>query len=128
MVFEEKMRIRPSTNEVMLNVSRIMGELGTCPRARVGCVIAKEGRILSTGRNGSLPGEPHCDDVGCYMEDGHCVRTIHAEANAIAFAAKHGIALAGATLYTTGWSGGCCPKCTMLAIAAGIVEIITDNG
>jgi dCMP deaminase len=60
------------------------------------------------------------------MVDGHCLRTVHAEASAICFAAKHGIALDGATLYTTGWHGGCCPACTKLAKAAGIVEIITE--
>lgn len=85
------------------------------------------GRILSTGYNGSLPGEPHCDDEGCLVIDNHCTRTIHAEANAIAFAAKHGISLQGSTLYTTGWARGCCPTCTKLAKAAGVIEIITDE-
>jgi len=61
------------------------------------------------------------------MKDNHCVRTTHAEANAIAFAAKHGIAINGANLYTTGWEGGCCPVCTNLAMSAGINEIITER-
>jgi dCMP deaminase len=111
----------------MLGVSRLLGKRGTCPRARVGAVIEKDGRILSTGYNGSLPGEPHCDDVGCDMQGGHCVRTVHAEANAICFAARHGINLNGSTLYTTGWLGGCCPNCTKLAYSAGIKEIVTEE-
>lgn len=105
-----------------------MGSQGTCPRARVGAVLERGGRILATGYNGSLSGEVHCDDVGCKMEDGHCVRTIHAEANAIAFAAQYGISTLGATLYTTGWEGGCCPRCIKLARAAGIVRIVTEIG
>src|SRR5690348_17307641 len=102
----EKPRI--SRQELMLGVAKLFGQRGTCPRARVGCVIEKDGRTLSTGYNGSPPKEPHCDDVGCQMEDGHCIRTTHAEANAIAFAARYGIKLEGATLYVTGWEGGIC--------------------
>jgi len=122
---DKEMRI--SRQEQMLRVSRTMGERGTCPRARVGCVIERDGRILSTGYNGSLPGEVHCDDVGCKMENGHCVRTIHAEANAICFAARCGIALQGATLYTTGWHSGSCPRCVLLAMAAGIKCIMIEG-
>ena len=117
---------RISRKDLMLTISRALGQRGTCPRARVGCVIEKDGRILSTGYNGSLSGEPHCDDIGCLMVDGHCKRTNHAEANAIAFAARHGIILDGAVLYTTGWAGGSCPTCTKLAKAAGIVEVVTE--
>lgn len=119
--------MRITRKEQMLQHSRIEGGRGTCPRARVGCVVELEGRILVTGYNGSLPGHDHCDDVGCEMVDGHCIRTMHAEANAICFAAKHGIALRGATLYTTGWKGGSCFRCTRMALAAGIVEIITED-
>lgn len=113
--------------ELMLSISRLLGQRGTCPRARVGCVIEKDGRILSTGYNGSPSGEPHCDEIGCLMIDGHCKRTNHAEANAIGYAARHGISLAGANLYTTGWKGGSCPTCTKLAQAAGINEIIHEE-
>lgn len=118
---------RISRRELMLGISRLLGQRGTCPRARVGCVIEKDGRILSTGYNGSLPGQPHCDDIGCDMVDNHCVRTIHAETNAIAFSALHGISLRGAILYTTGWKRGCCPTCTKLAYASGIQQIITEE-
>lgn len=117
--------MRPSRKEMMLSICDILGTRGTCPRARVGCVIAKDARILSTGYNGALPGQVHCDDVNCLMENGHCVRTNHAEANAIAFAARNGIAIEGAVLYVTGWHSGSCYTCTKLAEAAGIKEIIT---
>jgi DNA-directed RNA polymerase subunit RPC12/RpoP len=60
------------------------------------------------------------------MKDGHCLRTIHAEANAICFAAKHGISLKGATLYVTGYAGGCCHACEKLALSAGIAQIISE--
>lgn len=119
--------MRISRKDLMLSISKLLGQRGTCPRARVGCVIELNGRILSTGYNGSLPGEVHCDEVGCYMVDGHCKRTNHAEANAISFAARNGIRIEGATLYTTGWAGGSCPTCTKLAAAAGIVEIIWEE-
>ena len=112
--------------EMMIEICKIVGLRGTCPRAKVGCVIERDGRILVTGYNGSLPGEPHCEDTGCVMVDGHCSTAVHAEENAIAFAAKHGIRIDGANLYTTGWAKGCCPKCTRLAMSAGINEIITE--
>jgi dCMP deaminase len=117
---------RIERKELMLSISRLLGQRGTCPRARVGCVIERDGRILSTGYNGSLPAHPHCDDIGCEMINNHCVRTIHAEANAICFAARYGISLIDAILYTTGWAGGSCPNCTRLAFAAGIKEIVTE--
>lgn len=90
-------------------------------------MIERDGRILSTGYNGSLPGEPHCDDVGCDMVNCHCERTVHAEANAICFAARYGISIVGASLYVSGWHSGSCHRCTKLAFAAGIKEIITDE-
>lgn len=117
--------MRISRKELMLSISDLVGQRGTCPRARVGAVIEKNGRILAIGYNGSLSGLPHCDDVGCELMDGHCVRTVHAEANALMFCAKHGISVDGATLYTTGWGGGSCHRCTKLAYAAGILAIVT---
>ena len=119
--------MRISKKELMLQISNSLGQRGTCPRARVGCVIEKDGRILSTGYNGAPPKMPHCDDEGCLIENNHCVRTVHAEANAIAFAAKHGISLDGATLYVTGYNGGCCPTCHKLAQSAGIKEIVYES-
>ena len=113
---------------MLFSIANTVAERGTCSRAKVGCVIAKDGRILVTGYNGSPPGAPHCEDVGCFMENNHCIRTVHAEANAIAFAAKHGIALNGAEIYVVGWKGGVCPTCLKLINSAGIVKINTEEG
>ncbi len=115
---------RITREQYLIEAVKLAARRGTCLRAQVGCIIVREGRILVTGYNGSLPGEPHCLDVGCQMEDNHCVRTIHAEANAICFAAKHGIALEGTTLYSYGWKGGICPRCRKLCLAAGIKEMV----
>ena len=109
---------------VLEEITRFISSLGTCNRAKVGCLIVKEGRILSSGYNGSPPGRPHCEDVGCEMENDHCVRTVHAEANAIAFAARHGVSIEGATLFTYGWEDGICNTCRKLAESAGIVEFV----
>lgn len=119
--------MRINRSEMMLEISKMVGQRGTCPRARVGCVIERHGRILAIGYNGSPPGEDHCDDVGCMVVDNHCIRTTHAEANAICWAAKEGIGLDGSTLWVTGWHSGSCYPCVKLAISAGINAIYTED-
>ena len=89
----------------------------TCDRKHVGAVIVREKTILSTGYNGSIKGLPHCDDVGCEMVDGHCVRTTHAEANAIVQAAKNGIQINQSEIYVT---ASPCYDCFKLIANAGI--------
>ncbi|MCH8903815.1 MAG: cytidine/deoxycytidylate deaminase family protein, partial [Bacteroidetes bacterium] len=105
----------------------------TCDRGRSGCVIAKDKRLLVTGYVGSPTGLPHCDDVGHEMkkvthEDGsvtnHCVRTVHAEQNAIAQAAKLGVSIEGATLYCRMTP---CRTCAMLIINCGIKNVICER-
>src|SRR5262249_4344420 len=76
-----------------MNIAHQVATRATCPRKHVGAVIARDRTILSTGYNGSVRGLPHCEDVGCVMEDGHCVWTVHAEANAIIQAAKNGVSV-----------------------------------
>jgi dCMP deaminase len=117
---------RPSVNEYFLTLAKDVALRATCPRKSVGCVIVKDRNILATGYNGSVSGLDHCDEVGCDIvtsADGtkHCVRTIHAEANAIVQAAKHGHSLRGATAYVTVTP---CWPCFKLLINAGIQEII----
>jgi dCMP deaminase len=73
----------------------------TCPRKHVGAVIVRDKSVLSTGYNGSIRGALHCTEVGCLMENDHCVRTVHAEANALVQAARNGIRLEGAEIYVT---------------------------
>ena len=92
---------RPSWNEYFMNVAHEVARRSTCERAQVGAVIVKDKRILTTGYNGSPRGLPHCTEVGCLMDNGHCVRTLHAEQNAIIVAALHGVITEGATIYIT---------------------------
>lgn len=97
----------------------------TCDRALVGCVLVnRDHRIVSTGYNGSVSGNPHCDDVGHTMRDGHCIATIHAEMNAILYCAKEGIPTKGTICYVTHFP---CLNCTKALIQAGICEIIYKN-
>ena len=92
----------------------------TCDRKHVGAVIIRDRNILSTGYNGSIAGLDHCDDVGHMMEDGHCIATIHAEANAIIQAAKNGVNINGGFIYTT---ASPCWNCFKLIVNAGLKKI-----
>jgi dCMP deaminase len=103
---------RASWDEYFMNVARVVSSRSTCPRKYVGAVIVRDRTILSTGYNGSIRGLPHCSDVGHMMEDGHCVATIHAEANAIIQAAKNGVTIDAGSIYVTAspcW--GCFKQC-----------------
>jgi len=115
--------MRPSIDEYFLGFAKQAAMRATCLRKKVGAVIARDGILLSTGYNGSIRGMPHCDDpgVGCLMEANHCVRTVHAESNAILQAAKNGVAIDGATLYST--ASPCWP-CFGLVANSGIKRIV----
>lgn len=124
--------VRPSWDEYFLNLVQTVGSRGTCDRGRSGCVIAKDKRILSTGYVGSPIGAPHCDEAGHEMhtvkhEDGketrHCIRTAHAEQNAIANAARFGVALEGATLYCHMTP---CYVCAKMIINAGVKRVVCN--
>ena len=109
-----------SWHEYFMGIARSVSTRATCPRKSVGCVIVKDKRIVATGYNGSLPKEPHCTDVGCAIYSGHCVRTVHAETNALLQAAKEGITLNNTTLYCTAQP---CWNCFKNLITAGITSI-----
>ena len=100
-----------------MNIARQAATRSTCDRKHVGAVIVRDKTILSTGYNGSIRGMPHCDDVGHLMQAGHCVATVHAEANAIIQAAKNGVRIEGAEIYTT---ASPCWDCFKLVANAGI--------
>ena len=102
---------RVSWDEYFMNIGRSVASRSTCSRKHVGAVIVRDKTILSTGYNGSVRGLPHCDVVGCMVEDGHCVRTIHAEVNAIVQAAKNGMAISEACIYVTASPCWSCFKC-----------------
>ncbi len=103
-----------------MNIAKEVSSRSTCPRKHVGAVIVRDRRILSTGYNGSLRGLAHCDDVGCLMEDSHCIATVHAEANAILQAAMNGVRIEGGEIYTT---ASPCWGCFKLIANAGIQAI-----
>ena len=103
-----------------MNIARQAATRSTCDRKHVGAVIVRDKTILSTGYNGSIRGLPHCDDVGHLMDAGHCVATVHAEANAIIQAAKNGVRIDGGVLYTT---ASPCWSCFKLIANAGIRRI-----
>lgn len=112
---------RPTWDEYFLKLAMLASERSTCPRMHCGCVLVLDRFVLSTGYNGSLPGAPHCDDVGCLVVNDHCVRTNHAEINAICQASRHGVSLEGATAYVTNMS---CTNCAKALIAAGIKRVV----
>ncbi len=89
--------MRPSWDQYFLKLAMLASERATCPRMHCGCVLVRHKHVLATGYNGSLPGLPHCDDIGCLIVNDHCIRTNHAEMNAITQAAKNGVSIAGAT-------------------------------
>lgn len=112
---------RPSWDEYFLKVAMLVSERATCPRMHCGCVLVRDKQILSTGYNGSIPGDDHCEDAGCLIVDNHCVRTIHAEMNAILQCSSHGVSTHGATAYITNMP---CTNCSKALITAGIKEIV----
>lgn len=111
---------RVSWDDYFMNIALQVATRATCDRKHVGAVIVRDRTILSTGYNGSIRSLAHCDDVGHMMESDHCVRTVHAEANAICQAAKNGVALDGADIYTT---ASPCWSCFKLIANSGIRRI-----
>jgi len=128
----EKPYVRPTWDEYFMEVARTIAKRATCDRGRSGCVIARDQQLLVTGYVGSPRGLEHCDDVGHLFkkvihEDGsisnHCVRTVHAEQNAICQAARLGISLEGGTLYCKMTP---CRTCAMLIINCGIRRVVCE--
>jgi dCMP deaminase len=113
-------KTRVSWDEYFMNIAIQAATRSTCDRKHVGAVIVRDKTILSTGYNGSIRGLPHCDDVGHMMDNSHCVATVHAEANAIIQAAKHGTLINGADIYVT---ASPCWDCFKLIANSGIKRI-----
>jgi dCMP deaminase len=129
----EAKKTRPTWDEYFMEVANTVAKRATCDRGKSGCVIARDKQILVTGYVGSPRGLPHCDDVGHLMkkvlhEDDritqHCMRTVHAEQNAICQAARLGISLEGSTLYCRMTP---CRTCAMLIINCGIVRVVAER-
>lgn len=124
---------RPSWRDYYLNLAKDVSSRATCPRAQVGAVIVLDNRILTTGYNGALAGQPHCTKVGCDIRliNGveHCNRAVHAEVNAIAQAARFGISINGATVYlwdSLGRSSNC-DDCLRVMKSAGVQNMIVGG-
>lgn len=112
---------RPKWGSYFMEIAGVVATRATCDRRHVGCVIVDPlNRILATGYNGSPPYQPHCDDVGHVIEDGHCVATTHAEANAVASASLTGTKLRGGIAYCTLEP---CRACQNLMQSAGIARV-----
>jgi len=116
---------RISRVEMLMRTAAVISMRGTCERASVGAVIAREGRIISTGYVGAPSGLPHCTTIGCKIgPHGGCTRTVHAEANAIAFAARAGASTEECELYCT---HAPCSECAKLIINAGIATVFFEQ-
>ncbi|MGX4592736.1 deoxycytidylate deaminase [Leuconostoc sp. JNUCC 76] len=111
---------RISWHQYFIAQAAILSTRSTCTRLHVGAIIVRDHRIIASGYNGSVSGTPHCTEVGDLMVDGHCIRAVHAEQNALMQAAKMGITIAGSEVYVTDVP---CVQCTKLLLQAGINKI-----
>ena len=112
---------RASWDTYFMRIAEQVATRSTCDRKHVGAVIVRDRMILTTGYNGSIRGLAHCDDVGHLLEEGHCVRTVHAEANAIVQAARNGVRIDGGAIYVT---ASPCFNCFKLIANAGLRRIV----
>lgn len=112
---------RQSWDEYFIDIAKVVSTRSTCPRLSVGSVLVRDRNILATGYNGSLKNAPHCSDIGCKLQDGHCIAAVHAEANALLQAARNGMSVEYATAYIT---NNPCLNCFKLLYQAGIKRIV----
>lgn len=117
----EEIRPRAAWDEYFMSIAQVVATRSTCPRKYVGSVIVRNRTILSTGYNGSIRGMPHCDDVGHDLVNDRCQRTIHAEINALAQAARMNGGLDGATAYLTHFP---CNNCFKAMANARVVRVV----
>lgn len=116
--------MRKSWDRYFADIANEVATRSTCDRKHVGCVLVVDRRIVATGYNGSVPGQPHCDDAGHDMDEGHCVRTVHAEVNAVAQAARAGVPVKDATAYVNTYP---CWPCLKVLLTAGVVGIVYED-
>lgn len=107
-------------NQYFMSQSLLISTRSSCTRLSVGAVVVRDRRVISAGYNGSVSGDLHCSDVGCKIIDGHCVRTVHAEVNALLQCAKFGVMSEGADIYVTHFP---CLQCSKVIIQAGIKNL-----
>lgn len=116
--------MRKPWDEYFMDMARMAAARATCNRRQVGAVIVRDKRAIASGYNGSVSGDVHCHDVGCKVVDGHCIRTIHAESNAVLQCARFGVRTDGAELYVTHFP---CLQCTKQVIQAGIIRVTFEE-
>lgn len=116
-------KIRQNIDRCFLDIVKLVGSRGTCDRGKSGCVIVRDKHIISTGYVGSPKGMPHCDDDDHLMENNSCIRTAHAESNAICQAAKEGFSVKGSTIYSTMFP---CFWCAKMIVNSGIVKVVSE--
>src|SRR2546421_11797491 len=104
-----------------MQIAKVVSSRATCDRKHVGALLVRDRISLPTGYNGSIRGMPHCDEAGHMLENGHCVATIHAEANSILQAARNGVRIEGADIYTT--ASPCWP-CFKLIANSGLKRVV----
>ncbi|MGI1826442.1 ComE operon protein 2 [Ligilactobacillus salivarius] len=107
-------------NQYFMLQAILLSLRSTCERLSVGAILVRDKRVIAGGYNGAVSGDDHCIDVGCYVVDGHCLRTIHAEMNAVLQCSKFGIPTDGAEIYVTDFP---CLQCTKSLLQAGIKKI-----
>lgn len=118
------MSSRLSRQELFYEIARLYGRRSSCPRADVGVIAVRAGRVTAAGYVGAPAGLAHCDQIGCLMESGGCIRSVHAEANMIAWAAREGIALFGTDVYCTHLP---CLACAKLLANTGISSLYYEQ-
>lgn len=122
--------MRLSRDDMFMEIAHTVAKRGTCSRAQVGAVIVKDGRIISIGYNGAPAGRPHCNHYeveGAFPNDvfdGSCIRAIHAELNAIAWASRVGVPVDSCSMYAT---HSMCAHCAVAVVASGISEVVYDE-
>ncbi|MBX6350920.1 MAG: cytidine/deoxycytidylate deaminase family protein [Clostridia bacterium] len=116
---------RPSWDDYFIEMARLVAARSTCPRRQVGAVLVRDNRLVATGYNGSVRGAPHCDEAGCLLvrqgERESCVRTVHAELNALLQCAVTGVSSQGATLISTDFP---CVHCAKAIVQAGVRRVV----
>ena len=121
---KEFWHMRKPWDQYFMDMAKMVATRATCDRLRVGAIIVRDKRAIASGYNGSVSGDVHCQDAGCKVVDGHCIRTIHAESNAILQCARFGVSTGGATLYVTHFP---CLSCAKQIIQAGIGKVVYEE-
>lgn len=120
----ESTNIRPTRGKLYMETARLFAQRSTCNRKAVGAILVRGTHILGIGYNGAARGKNDCLSDGCLVVDEHCVRTVHAEVNAVLMAARNGVSTEGATMYSTAKP---CHRCVNFLINAGINGVIYDE-